>query len=273
MKENLKYFLFTVPAIVYIGFFAFYPSFNAIYLSFVNSQGEFTLNNYKELFYFNIYGTIENTIVVTIGALLIQLFLALGTASILAREFRGKRAFSTISIIPLGVATIVSAIAFSLIFQPVGGYANSFLHLFGLNGMNWYSNTPLSLLVVMISDSWKNTPLVTLIILSGMLAIPKDLYYAAALDGAGPIRRFIHITLPNLRKFIAIALIVRGVSEFNIFALPLVLIGFHPPLLTTLAYELYSTTTIYISAAAATILLGFIAVLIVVNIKIGGSRR
>ncbi|AWR96217.1 ABC transporter permease subunit [Acidianus sulfidivorans JP7] len=272
MKDSLKYFIFTLPAIFYVGFFAFYPSFDAIYLSFLNSQGQFTLNNYKELFYFNIYGTIENTIIVTVGALLIQLFLALGISSILAREFKGKKVFSTISIIPLGVATVVSAIAFSFIFQTVGGYANSFLHLFGLKGVDWYSNTIISLIVVMISDSWKNTPLVTLIILSGMLSIPKDLYYAASLDGAGPIRRFFHITLPNLRKFIAIALIIRGVSEFNIFALPLVLIGYHPPLLTTLAYELYSTTTIYLSSAAAVILLAFISVLIIINIKLGGRR-
>jgi len=253
--------------------FAFYPSFDAIYLSFLNSVGRFTLDNYKELFYFNIYGTILNTIIVTVGALLIQLLLGLGVASILAREFRGKKAFSTLSIVPMGVATVVAAIAFSFTFQTTGGYANSFLHLLRLPTVDWYATTYISLLVVMISDSWKNTPIVALILLSGMLSIPKDLYYAAALDGAGPIRRFIHITLPNLKKFIAIALIIRGVSEFNIFALPLILIGYHPPLLTTLAYELYSTTTIYLSSAAAVILLAFISVLIVLNIKLGGSRR
>lgn len=272
MNTTLKYFLFTLPAIFYIGFFAFYPSFYAVYLSFINSQGQFTLNNYKELFYFSIYNTIENTVILTIGALMIQLLLGLATASVLAREFRGKKVFSTLSIIPLGIATIVSAIAFSFIFKTSGGYANAILHIFGLQGINWYASTPMSLLVVMIADSWKNTPLITLILLSGILSIPRDIYYAAALDGAGPFRRFIYITLPNLKKFIAIALIIRGVQEFNIFALPLVLIGYHPSLLTTLAYELYSTTTIYLSSAAAVILLAFISILIVINIRLGGSR-
>ncbi|BDC17230.1 hypothetical protein HS5_01200 [Acidianus sp. HS-5] len=176
------------------------------------------------------------------------------------------------TIIPMGVATIVAAITFSFIFQTTGGYTNSFLHLLHLPTVNWYANKYISLLVVMISDSWKNTPIVMLILLSGMLSIPKDLYYAAALDGAGPIRRFFHITLPNLKKFIAIALIIRGVSEFNIFALPLVLIGYHPSLLTTLAYELYSTTTIYLSSAAAVILLAFISVFIILNIKLSGRK-
>lgn len=272
LNQNLRYLFFTLPAIIYVGVFAFYPSFDAIYLSFLNNAGQFTLNNYKELFYFNIYGTILNTIIVTVGALFIQLFLGLGIASLLTREFKGKKAFSTLTIIPMGVATIVAAITFSFIFQTTGGYFNSFLHLLHLPTINWYANTYISLLVVMISDSWKNTPIVTLILLSGMMSIPKDLYYAASLDGAGPIRRFIHVTLPNLKKFIAIALIIRGVSEFNIFALPLVLIGYHPALLTTLAYDLYSTTTIYLSSAAAVILLAFISVLIILNIKLGGKR-
>ncbi|MQL56225.1 carbohydrate ABC transporter permease [Acidianus ambivalens] len=273
MKQNLKYFLFTLPALIYVLAFAFYPSAYAVYLSFLNSAGHFTLANYEELFYFNFACSVENTIIVTFGALMIQLFLGLAIASVLTREFRGKKFFSTLVIVPMGVATIVAAIVFSFIFQTYGGYANSFLHLFGLKGINWYSNRWMDLLVVMISDSWKNTPIVTLILLAGMQSIPKDLYYAAALDGAGPIRRFIHITLPNLKKFIAIALIIRGVSEFNIFALPLVLIGYHPSLLTTLAYELYSTTTVNEASAAAVILLAFISVFIFLNIRLGGGRK
>ncbi len=271
-REDLRYLFFTIPAIVYIGVFAFYPAFDAIFLSFIGSNGQFTLNNYKELFYFNIYGTIVNTIIVTIGALLIQLLLGLGVASILAREFRGKSFFSTLSIVPMGVATVVSAIAFSFIFQTAGGYANTFITMLKIHPVNWYANSYISLLVVMIADSWKNTPIVALILLAGMMSIPKDLYYAASLDGAGAVKRFFYITLPNLKSYIAIALIIRGVSEFNIFALPLVLIGFHPLILTTLAYELYSTTTIYLSSAAAVILLAFISVLIVLNIKLGGRR-
>ncbi|BBG23028.1 Trehalose/maltose transport system permease protein MalF [Sulfuracidifex tepidarius] len=252
--------------------FAFYPSARAVYLSFFTSQGKFTLDNYKELFYFNLYGTIENTVILTVGALMIQLLLALGISSILVREFKGKRLVSTISIIPMGVATVVAAITFAFIFQTSGGYANTFLHYLGLSGINWYFNSYISLFIVMIADSWKNTPIMTLIILAGMYSIPRDLYYAAALDGAGPLRRFVHITLPNLKKFIAIALIIRGVSEFNIFALPLILIGYSPSILTTLAYSLYSTTTENLASAAAVIILIFVSVLIALNIKLGGKR-
>jgi ABC-type sugar transport system permease subunit len=113
-----------------------------------------------------------------------------------------------------------------------------------------------------------------LLMLAGYASIPRELYEAASVDGAGVVRRFFEITLPNLKKYIAIALIIRGISEFNIFALPLILIGYSPPLLTTLTYEFYSTTvTKYYSYAAATILLAFIIVFIVIVLKLGGGGR
>jgi len=69
-------------------------------------------------------------------------------------------------------------------------------------------------------------------------------------------------------------LIIRGISEFNIFALPLILVGYRPLFLTTLVYELYSTTATYFySVAAASILLAFITVFIVIIIKLGGYKK
>ncbi len=272
-RRDIPYLFFVLPAIIYVGYFAFYPSFSGVYRSFLSPHGGFTLNNYDELLYYNLGAAILNTVIVSFGALIIQLFLGLVVASILVWEFRGKKLFSTVTIIPMGIATVVAAIAYSFIFEPRGGYANTLMHALGLGGINWYSNTPLSLLVVMIADSWKNTPIFTLILLAGLSSIPRDLYHAAALDGAGVLSRFVHVTLPNMRKFIAIALIIRGVQEFNIFALPLILIGEHPPLLTTFVYDLYSTSpTVYISLAAATILLALMTVFIALNIAMGGRR-
>lgn len=274
MKENTRYLFFAIPSIAYVLVFAFLPSAGAIYGSLINSQGKFTLNNFRELLFFNIGDSIVNTIIVTAGALLIQLVLGFLVAFVLAREFRGRRALSVLFIIPMGVATVVSAIAFSFIFQADGGYANSFLtSLLHLQPVNWYGSPISSLLVVMVADSWKNTPIVALILLAGLTSIPRDLYYAAALDGAGSVRRFIHVTLPNMKKFIVIALVVRGVSEFNIFALPLILIGDHPSLLTTLTYDLYSTSSLGIADAGAVVLLAFITVFILLNLMLTREGR
>ncbi len=106
------------------------------------------------------------------------------------KEFRGKNIFSTIVILPIGFATVVSAVTFSLIFSSIGGYANSILLSLGLHPINWYANTTSSIITLILADSWKNTPLISLILLSGMVSIPPEIYQAAAVDGVGPIRRF-----------------------------------------------------------------------------------
>lgn len=271
-KDYLRSFLLVVPAIAYIALFVVYPAARAVYFSFVLPDGKFSLYYYRFLESVGLETAIIDTIAVTVGALAVQLALALAIASLLTKEFRGKKAVSTILITPMGVATVVAAVTFSFIFEVTGGYANSMLHLIGLRGINWYANDAMSLLVVILSDAWKNTPIVALILMAGMSSIPQDLYYAASVDGAGPLRRFFYITLPNLREFIAIALIIRGVQEFNIFALPLILIGYHPPLLTTLVYELYTTSfpAVGPSLAAATVLLLFILAFLAVILRVRG---
>lgn len=272
---KLSLFLLVFPVLAYIVGFALFPTFYAVYLSFQSPHGGFSLANYRELLYFNLSGAVIDTVLVTVGALLLQLAIGFVVATVLAKEFLGKRVVSTIAIIPMGIATVVAAVTFSFIFQTSGGYANTIVHLLSGGSVNWYSSSLSSLLVVIVADSWKNTPIVSLILLAGMTSIPRELYYSAALDGAGPIRRFLHVTLPNLRSYIGVALILRGVQEFNIFALPLILIGDHPPLLTTLVYNLYTTSfpEVGLALAAATVLLGFILVFMGIVIKLTGGRE
>jgi trehalose transport system permease protein len=71
-----------------------------------------------------------------------------------------------------------------------------------------------------------------------------------------------------LRNFIIIALVIRGISEFNIFALPLILVGYNPVLLTTLTYQFYSTTSsVFYSYAASTVLLAFVLAFALIAVR------
>lgn len=274
-KERLTYFSFVVPAIVYVVVFSFLPAADVVWQSFHNpTTGQFTLSNFQALTFFGLTNAIIDTVIVTVGALGLQLVLGMAVAALIVSRVRGARLLYVFALIPYGVATVVNAVTFSFIFQPTGGFANGILKALGLPTVNWYSSTPMELLLVIVADSWRNFPVFMLLMIAGYASIPKELYEAAMVDGAGIVRRFFTITLPNLRKYIAIALIIRGISEFNIFALPLILIGYNPPLLTTLTYEFYSTTvTKYYSYAAATVLLAFVLAFIVIVLKLGGGRR
>jgi ABC-type sugar transport system permease subunit len=271
---NYKYLLFVLPALVYVTALSFFPAASVVFFSFKTSKGVYSLSNYSAIVNGGLLTSMFNTMIVSFGALLIQLFFAILIANILIKSLKGNKFFSTVFIIPYGISTVVSAFVFSLIFSPVGGFANSTLYSFGISGVNWYSTVYSSMGVVMFADFWKNTPLVALILLGGLSSISPSMNEAASVDGAGSFRRFIYITLPNLAPFIAIALLIRGVSEFNIFALPLILIGYHPSLINTLVYEYYtSISTIDYSYAAATVLLAIIVVFAFVIIKFGGTNQ
>ncbi len=273
MKKTLFYFAFSIPVIVYVFILSIVPAGTAVYDSFISSKGVLSLANYEALPGLGIYSALIDTAIVSIGALVIQLFFALWVASIMVKPFRGNKAFSIIAIIPFGVSTVVSAFVFSLIFQAVGGFANSFLNIFGFH-IDWFATKYSSLGVVMFSDFWKNTPLIALILYGGLSSISPSIFEAASVDGAGSFNRFIHITLPNIAPLMAIALLVRGVSEFNIFALPLVIIGYTPKLMNTLIYENYSfLLTRPYSYAVAVVLLAIILVYAIVVLRLGGASK
>ena len=246
------------PAVLYVVVLAFYPAVNAVYGSFFTRLGKFGLYNYN--FVLESYGTepILNTFIVTGSALLLQFTVAFIIATLLSKPFRGRSLFSAIFLIPFGVATIVTAVIFYHMFGIEGGYVNSFLRLLGISSVNWTGSFPSSLFVLILADSWKNTPIVTLILLAGMTTISPDLYSQAMVDGAGIFQRFFRITLPNMAGYIAIALMIRGISEFNIFAMALLIFPYQ--LLTTMTYDLYDTINVHPSEAGAAILLGFVMI-------------
>lgn len=257
-KDSWSAYLLILPAVAYVVVLAFLPAVSAVYGSFLTLRGQFTTFNYQSTIQTYGYSPIWNTFIVTASALLLQFIAAFLIATLLSKPFRGKSIFSAVFLIPFGVATIVSGVIFSNIFASFGGYANSFLRLFGIAPIDWPGSFGTSLIAIIVSDSWKNTPIVTLILLSGMMTISPDLYSQAMVDGAGPFQRFFRITMPNMAGFIAIALMIRGISEFNIFAIALLLFPYQ--LLTTMTYSQFSIVNPYPAYAGGTILLAFVLI-------------
>ncbi len=254
-----------------------YPIAYGIFLGFSEFSGRVGIGNYSYVFSaYNVKGAILNTLVIVGVALTIQFLLALLTALLLNRNFVGRSFFRTVIMVPFGVATVVSGIAFTFIFSPSGWYLNSLLIHLGLirSGVDWIRPIPRAIISIAIADSWKNFPLIMLILLGGLSSIPQSQYESAAIDGAGFIKQFAYITLPGLFPFIMIAVTIRLIQEVNILSLPLVLTGYTPAFLGTLSfqiYELFSAGSANQAAAVATILLGIVLLLVALYILI--SRR
>jgi ABC-type sugar transport system permease subunit len=136
-RENVSFFLFILPALIYVTVFSFYPAAEVVWLSFHSPvSNSLTLSNFKALIYFGLPQAILYTVIVVVGALSFQLFLGMGVASLIVSKVKGYRALYILALLPYGIATVVNAVDFSFIFQPTGGFANGILKAIGLPTVN-----------------------------------------------------------------------------------------------------------------------------------------
>jgi trehalose transport system permease protein len=206
---------------------------------------------------------------------MLQILVGLGVAMVLHKLVLGRGIVRTIILTPLGVPTIVSGVMFTYLFGSTG-YVNEFLHRLGLVAapIEWMQGGWSSLGVLLLADLWKVTPLVTLILLAGLESIPDSAREAAAVDGAAGWRQFWYIILPLLRPALSMAVIIRAIDAFRIFELPMILTGKSTPVLGTIAYgEYHDYDNPFSSAAAASLLMGLIAVCIVSYLYLVARRE
>ena len=266
LKRNRLEVLLLLPLLLYFLAFVAFPFLYNLFLSFNSTSGGLALTAYREVLSDPRFGSaVVNTLVISAVSLALELLLGLGLAMwIFKARGRWARVWRLVFILPLGVPGIVSAANMRYIFD-VHGYLNGILQRIGvLNGpVDWMGGGWISLLAIAVADTWKVTPLVMLILLAGLKSIPKDLYDSARIDGADAWQEFFYITLPLLRRFLTMAIIVRGIDAFRIFELPLALAGGNIPVLSTYAYFEYAQYDSPATSAVAGLLLAVMVLLFV----------
>jgi trehalose transport system permease protein len=265
------------PALIYIFAFAVIPIASAFKMSLTQKSGNFTFDNFIAIFsQSNFVEALINTLMISVMGLILQLILALYIANILSKSFAGRGFFRSVVILPLGVPTIVSATIMLCLFTG-GGYINGALYTLGLSKIPrtpiWLAGGWKSILTIMFADTWKVLPTVILILLSGYEGIDKQLYEASDIDGTNPWQKFYYITLPLLRPAITAAIILRGVNAFQIFELPLVLVGDSIPVLSTFAYYEYANMLNDHTSAAASIILFLIILFLTIIYLLWNNMR
>jgi trehalose transport system permease protein len=261
------------PLALYLAAFTLVPVFSTLVLSFQNVDGTWGLGAFRTIAgHYQFTDAVVNTLVITGLGLSLELCLGLAAAMALTGRFKAQGLVRVLLLLPLGMPTIVAASAMRYVFGTVG-YLNEALYRLGVIAfpIDWIGSRWLALATVAVSDAWKVTPLVMLILLAGLQAIPSEVYEAARTDGAGPWQQFWLITLPLLRPALTMALIVRGVDAFRIFALPLALVGRNLPVLSTYAYvEYMEYGNQHTAAASSTILLLMILITIGAYLRLAG---
>jgi len=154
-----------------------------------------------------------------IASIALELVLGIGTALLLNRKFRGRAFVRSLILIPWALPITIAAAMWLWIFNPTYGALNSLLLQLGIiDEYRLWLSTPLSAMhVVVLADVWKVTPLVILLTLAALQTIPKELYEAAMIDGAGRWSSFWKVTLPLLTPTIVVTLVIRTMDAFKVF--------------------------------------------------------
>ena len=207
--------------VVMLGVFGM-PLALSLYLSFTGyaqSQGLFSggyvgLENYQDLLSDPVFiGSIAITLVYTVAAVAAEMILGLGIALLLNMDLPGIRICRTALIIPMMVTPIVGALCWKLLLDPSHGVIN---HWIGQH-IIWLGRPDTALVAIWIVGIWQSTPYVMLILLAGLRSLPSDPMEAAAIDGASRRQVFWHVTLPLLRPYLVVALLLRTIFEFRAF--------------------------------------------------------
>ena len=148
------------------------------------------------------------------------------------------------------------------------------LGLLGEVPIDWAQGGWLSICMVVFADTWKVLPFMVLLFIAGLEAIPPSVHEASQIDGSPPLYKFFTVTLPLMKPYITIALILRAIDAFRIFELPLILAGTATtPLISTFTYSEYARQNYNLSAASGTILTGIILLFVFTYLYIVERER
>jgi ABC-type sugar transport system permease subunit len=225
-------FLFVLPIVVLVLALVAYPFCYAVYLSltrkYVGMPPVFVgFENYVKLTFDGFFQrAVVNSFVFTFASVGVKLLLGMGMALVLTSQIRFRSFWTGVLLIPWVAPTVVSALNFLWIYDGSLGVLNYLLvKVFRIlpQGVGWLSEAGTAMASVIAVNVWRGFPFFGISFLAGMKAIPGELYEAAAVDGASPLHRFRHVTLPGIRNILIIVMLLSTIWTFNDFAIVYIL--------------------------------------------------
>lgn len=189
------------------------------------------LDNYREaLSDRRAWSALAHTVAFTAITVTLELLAGLALALALRRRCPGIGVMRAGALVPWAIPTVVAALVWRFIFDTPGGVANALLVASGVvdAAPAWFSDPLAAWVPIVVADVWRNTPFMALLLLAGLHSIDPFVYEAAALDGAGPVRQLVRVTLPLLRPAMAAAIVFRSLDAFRVFDVIYVMTGGGP---------------------------------------------
>lgn len=274
-------YLYILPAFAIYGAFVLYPLLQTVWYSLYEWDGisESTFvgfDNYRDVFTSDpLRSAYVHAFVLILFYAVIPVCLALALVGAISRaRVRGQAGFRTILFLPQVIPMVVVAVIWRMIYAPNDGSLNEFLRAVGLGSLEraWLGDFTLALPAVGVVGTWVMSGLALVLFIAGIQRIPQSLYDAARVDGAGAVREFFAVTLPNLRGEIAVALTLMTIAALRNFDLVYITTQGGPGNSTSVpAFEVYNRAfqTSQVGSAAA---IGFTLALMIFAITFAITR-
>ncbi|WP_216211231.1 carbohydrate ABC transporter permease [Amycolatopsis aidingensis] len=228
-RWDVKYspYLYIAPFFVIFGLVGLFPLLYTAYVSVFDWEIGSTdpelvwLENYELLLADEqFWKTLVNTLSIFVLSSGPQIVIAIALAALLNARLRGPTGWRVGVLLPYAASLVAIGIIFANLFGPQYGLVNSVLEVVGLDRIDWQADRFASHLAIATMVNWRWTGYNALIVLAAMQAIPREVQEAAIVDGAGPFRRFVTVTLPMLRPTLIFVVITSTIGGLQIFTEP-----------------------------------------------------
>ena len=219
--------LFIAPFLVAALFFMVYPVVEAVRMSFYSYNplrpelSTFVgLANFEYIFRDPLFwDSFWQATVWTLLSIVLQTVFGVAIALLLHQALPGMAIFRGLLLFPYIVPTVVIALIWRWIFNPEIGVVNYALQSAGLTSqpIYWLSTPSMAMTSTILLNVWKYTPFVVICVLARLQTVPLELYDAAKVDGAGVVRRFLDVALPQLKEVLIVVIVFRTIWTFNKF--------------------------------------------------------
>lgn len=286
MSGSASSALMLAPALLLCGVFIFVPAVLTIAGSFFtfaltsqnwawNGIGNYVRAATDPIFWV----ALRNNVIIVLGSIVLQVGIGCVLAAILDRGLpRGSTLYRTIIFMPMVISAVAVALIWLIILDPNIGMLNAIVKALGLTPpqRGWLGDPDISIWMVLVVAAWQYTGFMMVLILAGLQGIPKELYEAAALDGARGLKAFWYITLPSIRNVLIVAVLITTIGGFKVFDFVFVLTQGGPAnatqVLGTYIYlQAFNLTNMGYANAIAVVLLVIAVVLGWLQLKV--SRR
>jgi multiple sugar transport system permease protein len=223
LRRNATAYAFLAPGLLAWGVFLVLPVMWVIRQSFLSGgvlgdPSWVGLDNWRQALKDPaLTGALRNTGLYTLMVVPLTIGLALALALLLRGVRRGGAALRTVLYLPSLAPIVLAALVWVFMVQPDFGLLNLANRALGLQPLNLLGDERLALPTIAALDIWRGVGFWGVLLLAALLAVPPELYQAAALDGASPWRRFVHVTLPQIRPVLAVATLLVTVLSMQVF--------------------------------------------------------